>query len=343
MLQFLSALFAGSQPQSKGLDEALLKAAIERVVDGTDRRLRGLGNYHKRLRAAVETAVVHIIGLVDSLPEASEISCRAYGTDPRLRAFFASAEDLREKVGGSKAVVDFFRTHGAEPPEEIFGLLSMEWEQRNVLGMDLHGDVVQRDVAQVVVNFFHHRYLAPAATEAENRWQAKLRGFDYLIQRALEAIVATRSKRSELEQERGLLQRKLAAMKRGNWGLEGMLAEAEHETPDLAALEGEIEAVESELGKLGARPEELEQNFQHIIDIFGNASQSLDLRKTRLSLSNMSVMTAGASTPGASQLELDELFSSAAGGSRILLPGRIPRADLPPQPDFLKEAQRYLG
>ncbi len=169
-----------------------------------------------------------------------------------------------------------------------------------------------------------------------------MRGFDFLIQQALEAIAATRSKRTELEQQRGLLQRKLAAMKRGNWGLEGMLAEAEHETPDLAPLEEEIEAVEGELGKLGAKPEEVEQSIQRIINIFGNVPQWLDLRKTRLSLNDMSVMTADAATGGASQLELDELFSSATGGSRILLPGRFPRIDLPAQPDFFKEAQRYL-
>ena len=342
MLRFLSSLFAGSQPHGKGPDEALIKAAIERVIDGTDRRLRGLGNYHKRLRAAVEIAVVHITALGDSLPEATEISRRTYGTDPRLRAFFASAEDLQTKVGGSKAVVDLLKAHSGEPPDEIFGLLSMEWEQRNVLGMDLRGDIVQRDVPQVVVNFFHHRYLAPAATESENRWQTKVRGFDFLIQQALEAIAATRSKRTELEQQRALLQRKLDAMKRGNWGLEGMLAEAEHETPDLASLEEEIEAVEGDLGKLGAKPEELEQSIQQIIEIFGNASQWLDLRRTRLSLNDMSVITADASTGSDGQLELDELFSSAAGGSRILLPGRFPRTDLPAQPDFFKEAQRYL-
>jgi len=342
MLHFLSSLFSTSQPDANRPDAALLKAAIERVVDGTDRRLRGLGNYEKRLRDAVASAVVHIVTLVDSLPEAAEISRRAYGTDARLRAFFSSAEDLQAKVGGSKAVVDFLRTHGAEPPEEIFGLLSMEWQQRNVLGMDLHGDIVQRDVPQVVVNFFHHRYFGPAATEAESRWQTKVRGFDYLIQKALEAIVATRSRRTELESQRGLLQRKLVAMKQGNWGLEGMLAEAEHETPDLAALEGQIEAVENELDEIGARPEELEQNVQHINDTFANAAQWLDLRKTRLGLSSMSVMTTDVATPGANQLELDELFSSA-GETRVLLPGRFPRGDLPAQPDFLKEAQRYLG
>jgi hypothetical protein len=342
MLHFLSSLFTKSPQDTKGPDEALLKAAIERVVDGTDRRLRGLGNYHKRLRTAVETAVLHVVELVDSLPEATAISRSAYGSDARLRAFFASADDLQEKIGGSKAVGDFLRTVSGAPPEQIFGVLTMEWKQRNVLGMDLHGDIVQRDVPQVVVDFFHHRYLGPAATEAESRWQAKVRVFDYLIARALESIVATRSKRTELEYQRSLLQRKLTAMKQGNWGLEPMMADAEHESPDLPALEAEIDTVETELGELGARPDELEQNFQRIIETLGRPSDWIDLRKTSVGLNSMSVKTADASTPGATQLELYELFSSS-GETRVVLPGYFPRQELPERPDFLKEAQRYLG
>ena len=33
----------------------------------------------------------------------------------------------------------------------------------------------------------------------------------------------------------------------------------------------------------------------------------------------------------------------SAGESRIVLPGRFPRENLPEQPDFLTAAQRYLG
>ncbi|MGD8935960.1 MAG: hypothetical protein PVF07_05730 [Thiogranum sp.] len=343
MLHFISSLFRTEPPDPKGPDEALLKAAIERVVDGTDRRLRSIGNYRKRLIKPVEAAVVHVLALVDSLPEATEISRRAYSNDPRLRAFFVSADDLQTKVGGSKSVGDFLKTRGGAPPEEIFGVLTMEWEQRNVLGMQLQGDVVQRDVPQVVVNFYNHRYFGPAASEAENRWQGKVRIFDYLIERALERIVATRGKRTELEYQRGLLQRKLAAMKCGDWGLGPMLAEAEHEQRDPATLEAEIDAIEKELLELGARPDELEHTLQHIIDTLGRPSDWLDLRKTTVTLNRMSVKTADPQAAGASRLELNELFASTGGETRILLPGRFPRQDLPERPDFLTEAQRYLG
>lgn len=341
MLRFLSSLFAGTPEQNTARDPALLEAAIERVVDGTDRRLRGLGNYRKRLRPAVEAAVIHVLGLVDQLPAATEISRRGYGRDPRLRAFFISPDDLQVKTGGTRSVADFLGQLDGPPPEAIFGLLGMQWEQRNVLGMQLQGDTVQRDVHQVVVNFFNHRYLGPAGTEAENRWQLKVRAFDYLIEKALERIVTARGRRRELEAQQGLLRRKLATLRKGNWGLETMLAASEHPTPELAVLEAEIDAIEGELADLGARPAELEQTFRYLTETLGRPAEWIDLRRTCLALDSMSVKTEGPPEAGSRQLELCELFSSS-GESRIVLPGRFPREDLPARPDFFREARRYL-
>lgn len=338
MFHFLSSLFAVGPERAAGPDPALLEAAIERVVDGTDRRLRGLGNYRRRLGPAVEAAVMHVLELVDRLPDATEISRRSYGTDPRLRAFFASPDDLLAKIGASKAVRDFLRDPGGSLPDEIFGVLSMEREQRNVLGMQLHGDTVQRDVHQVVVNFFNHRYFGPAGTEADCRWLVKVRAFDYLIEKALERIVAARSRRRELESERGLLQRKLDTLQQGNFGLESMLAASERTTPDLAGLEADIDAIEQELTALGARRAELERTLEHITETLGKPSECINLRRTNLALDSMSIKTAG---PGARELELNELFSST-GETRIVLPGRFPRKEVPESSDFLAEAQRYL-
>jgi hypothetical protein len=342
VLHFLSTLFTQAQKPGAEYDPALLEAAIERVVDGTDRRLRGFGSYRKRLQRAVEAAVVHVIGLVERLPASTEISRRAYGSDPRLRAFFVSPADLQEKIGGFRAVGDFIKDAGGPLPDEIFGVLSMEWEQRNVLGMQLQGDTVQRDVPKVVVNFFNHRYFGPAGTEAESRWLVKVRAFDYLIEKALERIVSARGRRRELESQHALLQRKLAVMRQGNWGLESMLAPSEHATPPLAELEAEIDAVEAELAGLGSRPGELEQTFAYITETLEQAADWIELRTTRLGLDSMSVKSESGAAAGASELELCELFS-VRGDSRILLTGRFPRAELPARPDFFREAGRYLG
>jgi hypothetical protein len=72
-----------------------------------------------------------------------EISRRSYGTDPRLRAFFVSAEDLQEVLGGIKTVKDYLQGVSGPLPDAIFGLLSMAWKERTVLGTEQQGDILR--------------------------------------------------------------------------------------------------------------------------------------------------------------------------------------------------------
>jgi hypothetical protein len=342
MLHFLSSLFAASGRRSDTVDKALLERAIDRVVDGSDPRLRALPGYRKRLRAPVDSAVTHVIDLVNRLPEPAEVSCQAFRTDPRLRAFFVSPEHLQEAIGTCPMVNDYLRTAKPADDEAIFGLLSMTRSEKNILGMDLRGETLQRDVAQVAVNFSDHRYVGPAANEAETRRELMRRGFDYLIEKALEGLVAARSKKAELEQQRHLLQRKLRAMQAGNWGLEPAFAASEAGPTDLPALEAEIQAVETELLALGSKPNALEHSLEHLGATLGDPAHWLDMRNIGLELNQMSVKAGPGTTGRSYQLDLTELFSGS-GQLRTVLLGRFPARDLPPRPDFLKQAERLLG
>lgn len=342
MLHFLSSLFTASGRRGDTVDKALLERAIDRVVDGSDPRLRALPGYRKRLRAPVESAVTHVIGLVNRLPEPAEISCQAFRTDPRLRAFFVSPEHLREAIGTCPMVNEYLRGTSPADGDAIFGLLSMTLTEKNILGMDLRGDTLQREVAQVAVNFSDHRYLGPSASETETRRELMRRGFDFLIETALEGLVAERSKKAELEQQRQLLQRKLRAMNAGQWGLEPVFATSEAGPPDLPALEAEIEVVETELLALGNKPHALEHSLEHLGATLGDPAPWLDMRNISLELNQMSVKASPGAAGRTYQLDLTELFS-ASGRRRIVLLGRFPAQDLPPRPDFLKEAERLLS
>ena len=95
-------------------------------------------------------------------------------------------------------------------------LLLAHRQERNVLGMDLMGDQVRRDVAQVSVSFSGHRLLEPRINEDESRRFLKRRAFDYLLVLALGEITETGVQREDLKRQRDLLQRKLWAMQRGS-------------------------------------------------------------------------------------------------------------------------------
>ena len=168
------------------------------------------------------------------------------------------------------------------------------------------------------------------------------RGFDFLIEKALESIIAARSKKAELDQQRQLLQRKLRAMEAGNWGLDPVFATNEAGATDLVALETEIQAIETQLLSLGSKPHALDHSVEHIGATLGNPAHWLDMRSISLELNPMSVKAGPGTTGPRHRLELTELFS-ASGQQRTVLLGRFPAQDLPPRPDFMQEAARWLG
>ena len=342
MLSFLSSLFSPDTGKPGGLDKGLIERATERAVDGTDPRLRALGNYRKQLREPVELAVRHVVELIDGLPESVPLSRKGYSTDSCLRAFFASNDHLQEVLGGFRAISDYLQAQSGLPPHEIFGLLTLEWKERNILGMEHQGDKVRRDVQQVSVNFFNHRFVCPADNEAETSLELKKRAFDYLLKIALEKMLTTRGKHQELKREQQLLDKKLAAMKTGGWGLETMLSPGEESAPDLGVLAAKIDSVESELLALGAASGGLERNLELLAEVLAQPAHWLHRDEVRLRLNAMGIRTDAASDEPANDLQLIGLFS-ASGERRIVLPVRLLRSDLPERPDFFKQASRYLG
>jgi hypothetical protein len=341
MLRFLSSLFTSTAEPSGGLDEALIEMAIDRVVAGTDRRICAVGDYRNQLRKPVQGAIQHVIALVDALPAPVAISPKAFGEDAGLRAFFVSTEHLREVLGGFGILRDYLSELAEPAPEQIYCLLAMAREERSVFGMELVDDTLRRDVLQVAVNFFNHRCLGPAGTEADTRRQLKIRAFDLLVEKSLERIASERGKRRELDRQWHLLKQKLDAMKAGQWGLGAMLNASEGQRPDLAGLEAEIETIEAELGQFHTDSLGLEESLACVADTLSRPTDWLAVREIGLRLDYRGVKLADSQAASSRQITLTELFSST-GETRTVLLGRIARADIPEPVDFLKAAKHYL-
>jgi hypothetical protein len=181
-----------------------------------------------------------------------------------------------------------------------------------------------------------------AGSEVEARDGLKERAFDYLAEMALQRMANMKEKKSELERQRRLLQRKLDAMQAGNWGLEGMLAEQEVDRPDYQSLGQKIAAVETELLGLPCSQAGLEQRFDCINATLKRPEDGLAMRQLKLHVDAMLVKVKDPELASSEPLELTELYSSN-GRQRIVLFGYFPRAELPPEKDFFEEAGRILG
>jgi hypothetical protein len=341
MFHFLSSLFSPSAERPSGIGDELIEAAIDRVIEGTDKRLQARGSYRKQLLEPVEKAVSHVFNFIDALPEPAEISRHTFSSDPRLRAFFASFNHMQDKVGAAKTVEAYLEQAPVAEHSRIYGVLSMQWEEKNRLGTVLQDDRIQREVQQVSVNFLNHNFLGPSISIEEALSNVKKRAFDFMIEITLERIIDARSRYAELEQQQLLLKRKLNAMKAGNWGFEEMLRPEMSGAKDLNTLQAEIESVENELDKMGASHEVLDRNLQIIRSTLGSPEELLAMRTIELELDSMNIKADTSTSARVHKLELIEAYSGI-GATRILLPGWFPVDELPAGRESITKAMRYL-
>jgi hypothetical protein len=341
MFQFLSSLFSANEKRPSGVDDELINKATDRVIAGTDKRLQALASYHKQLRAPVEKAVVHVINLVDALPEPVELSQNTYGSDPRLHAFFASFKHMQEKVGAAKTVEAYLDKVAIADDPKIFGLLSIQREEKTRLGTVMQDDHLQREVEQVVVNFINHNFLGPSVSLQEAVFNVKKHAFDFMIKIAMERIITERTRHAELEQQQHLLKRKLKAMQAGNWGFEEMLRPEASGVKDYSSLEAEIESVEQQLENMGASHQVLDRTLQIIKDTLGKPEELLALHNIQIELDSMNIRADTSTAAKTQKLELIEA-RSCIGATRILLPGWFPVEALPAERESIASAMRYL-
>jgi len=342
MLNLLQSIFGLSDsPQPIGRDDKLIELATERVIDGTDPRLRAVSGYRKTLRPAVECAVDHVIGLVDSFPHPIELSRQQFGLDERVRALFVSPDHLSDTLLRSRALQDYLDHRTGLNPENIYALLGVEQREKNVLGMELEGEILRRDVAQVAISFSNHQLMGPVDSEQESDLELKKRAFDFLIELALKNIASRRSKQTEALRQRDLLSNKLQALESTSWAMDTLLDQAQPTATDPRTVEQRIAQLESELAGIDADPITLDHYFDAISECLNAATQHLRIASITLRLNRMGIKTEDDSDPRAITLELEELAASD-GRKVIVVPVYIPFAEIPEKPDFLTEASRYL-
>lgn len=341
-MRFFSSIFTTRKEDFGSLPKALLDAAVERAVDRTDRRLRALSSYRKHLRKPVARAMRHVIRLVGQMPKAAEISPHRYGSDPRLRAAFASPDHLSDVLHRFQTVRDYLEDRPGPLPDDIFGLLIMSQRQRQVLGMELHGDTLRRDVLQTAVSFSDHRYIAPTDNERLTRRELQKRAFDFLLEKASERMGADKLRRGDLARERLQVRRKIEALKSGRGSYGGLFSGTDELGRRLNRLEAELERIDAALGRFGGIQLGLEESLGHVIDTLNQSEELLVLQTLSVNIDYRGIKGAASAPSSAPPVEVIEV-SSSTGLRRIVLLGRIPRNHLPTRRDVIKLGEAYLG
>ncbi|MFZ1640941.1 MAG: hypothetical protein WAV07_05780 [Candidatus Contendobacter sp.] len=339
--RFLQSIFSGPSQPSK-FDKELMLRGIERVVDGTDPRLRAVSHYRRQLWPAVERAIDFVVTFVNALPPAIVADRQGYMTDPRLRALFASPESLREILSFSDGTRNYLKQAPDPLPVELYAGLGAVRVEKNVLGIEMDGEILRRDVPQTVVNFCDHRLVFLTDNEQDTRRELMRRAADYLIETALQRLTASRVQKTQLgQQQRKLLQQKANLLKKAQVGLESLAGPAATEPVDLNALEQQLQNLETELGQLRADSATLDQHLAKVAATLSEPEKYLRLESIALTLDHTNIKVPAGSPRVANAMTFEEIVM---GKDRRLaaLFVRFPSSELLPQPDFFKEANRLL-
>lgn len=334
MLKLFQSIF-GSGESRERYPEALIDRAMDRAVDGTDPRIRALPGYRARLREPIIHAADHVVALVDSLPAPVPAASGDFSGDPRLSALFASAEHLREVFAGDAALGEYRDRHPGG--ERITALLLAERVEKNVLGMELDGEIIKREVAQIAVNFRSHRLVDADVDEAETRRQLKRRAFDHLLALALTRITEVQGERVGLNRQRDLLRRKLSALQHGGWSFDA----AEGERPEPDKLQTELDDIEAQLAALGMDDRALTAHLEIVTGVLAEAERHFWGEELVLYLDRMNIQREPQNA-SAREIRLQELHN-ARGRRLVMFLVTLDPGELPQRVDAVIAAERYLA
>lgn len=309
MFEYLTRMFSpGQDSAAQDLPKERIQAAVEQVIDGTDPRLRMVSGYQTRLSGPAATALNHVDQIVRQLAGPRPFGRRAFGADPHLHAFFASAQELNETVHTNRALREFASYGQNAEQQSCIALLTMERHEKTVFGTALDGEMLRRDIRQTAVNFSGHRLVTPSADEERTRLKLKERAFNGLVELALEALTELRARKEDLEDQARLLRAKLGLLgKTRKFGLDSEIAAEALSDTDLLEARTRLSRIEEQLKRATANPLTLDDHIQRIGAVLENARDLLLLRDIRLSVTRMGLKAEGAVQGRVDTLDLQEV------------------------------------
>ncbi len=308
MFELIRKLFDSEHAENRGQKETRVRDAIEQVVEGTDPRLHMVRGYERKLYSGVETALDYASDLIEQFSEPLTLTKRTFGTDPYLHAYFASMDEIVELLQHSRSFREFIDYRDNNYLNECYALLAMHKEERTTLGTEMRGDIIRRGVSQTVVNYSGHRLITPGADLAITKQKLKERAFSHFIETALDRMASLRSRKDELEAQRGLLRSKLNALKKsGNFGLQDELQTASHTDAVNKKDIRELKEIEKELKGLLANPMTLDDYITEIDTIMSHPQQHLRSEQTTLRVDRMGIKRSDRSDKRAETLTLQEV------------------------------------
>ncbi len=316
---------SGQSATAPGCDPALLRRAIEQVVDGVDPRLHAVLDYARKLTPAVERTVAYFIDCGQWLAAPVEFNARRWAGDPLVRTLFATAAELQRFFSDDPGVRAYFRDHPLA--EEVYVGLGVTRHERRAFGVAMSGEVIQREVPQTVISFSDYRLFGACDNEQQLRHNIEQRGFGFLIGEALERIVEDQSSAHGREHEKQILELRLRGLMQKRSAMDSLYYESNAGLDDeIAMLRTRLMHEREALALSHGETTVLDDYIAGISAVLADPERYVKRATVQLRINRMNIKVESPDEPA------DELtFSEVTIGGRpprVVVLTRFPRRDL---------------
>jgi hypothetical protein len=339
-MSFFGRLFGGSSRPETPHDGEVERMTL-RVIDLSP-RLRLARGHEARLGAALAKTLAYLRELVAEFPAAHVANAAGWNSDPYLRAFFVSPDDIGMVLSRSTELAAFFEQ--APGAHEASAVLGMGMNERKTLGVALEGDRTRSDVAQTTLSFCDHQIRICAGSDADLRQEIVRRMVDQLAIEGMSRIAAESVRRDVLQEEHALLATRLRLLDRQGTGMRSVMGgDSEVDAGELARLRERLEENDQALKNLGPRSESLNRQLDGMCEVFADAGKLIHVKPRRLRLSPMNVVLPEQGPDEGCVLDLE--IARVPGDpprERAFALVRVARGDVPQPRNLLDEAARLL-
>ncbi|MFM0038442.1 hypothetical protein PQQ73_27775 [Paraburkholderia strydomiana] len=321
---FFHGLFGCHRAQT--VPDLRAREAVARVLV-MNPGLKYARHYEAKLTRAVALSLRYADDLVASLQPLHDANADAWSSDPAIRAFFATRDDLAQAFSRSETLRAYFERHANLT--EAYAVLGMAMTERHILGVTMEGNSVRHDVPQTTLCFSDHRIRICSDSEASLRAEIARRMIDQL---ALEGLAGLAVRRRDLvKQSRALIEERVALLERQGTGLRAVIgAPLNDESAELDRLQTQINENTQTLATLRVPGTQAELELECVCNVFSTPSDHLYVQRRLLRLDMMNVVQPEGGEAG-QEIQFD--FARIPGNPaivRVFVLVRFPRRELLP-------------
>jgi hypothetical protein len=279
--------------------------AVDLVVKLSHPNIHYVPHYQTKLMPAVEHTLKYADELIRRMPDPVLIEEDSWNRNPFIRTVFPDGEQFIQFFTGSPVLKEFYQKTNAS---RCCALLVMNRLQKKIIGSEMEGEILHRDVVQTSVDFSDHQIVAPLISEEETRKELSLRALRLLAAHALKEILSLIEWKKEMETEKQILEVKLHIQEAGIHSRKSLLPDLsdKEETHEAASLLNQLDRKITEIKSEISEPEDY---LEKVVDLLYHPEGYLRLEPVRMFVNDMNIIMENNHSGDADEIFFAELIA----------------------------------